>query len=122
MTDNLKNIDNIKSRLQNVKLIYERLLDDINLYQKYLENLSNEISCLSESEQNHKFDFNNKLENISEIFYQNIQNHLSIVDIDNGFTKMIPNVDSNGYESIINFVGNQKIFGNNFIKTIQRFK
>lgn len=111
--NNNTNITNIVSFLQNTKKIFNRILLDVHTYQDLLTEYFNK----HETHINDKNNAIKKLKIISEIFYKSFFNHLSVVNIDNGFEKLIKSVAVNEKENTIKYRGLIKIFGEKYTQT-----
>jgi hypothetical protein len=113
-----KEID-IINYLDNIKLIFERILKDIYLYN---ENLSDFILYFQKYDKNNEIMENiliKKFKTISELFYKSVTNHLSIINNEYGFgDKLIKSVKENDEVNIIKYSGMKKLYGEKYIQVI----
>jgi hypothetical protein len=114
MDKNNKDVNNIISYLENTKLILSRIIEDIQLYNKHLD-------IILDQHEKTKNGCNQilikKIKVITQIFIGSVINHLSIVDINNGFEKLIKNITENEINNTIYYCGMKKICGEIYIKT-----
>jgi hypothetical protein len=113
---NTKKINNIVHFLEYAKQILERILGDVQLYENYFDNIISDISISEHNSLENEYIIK-KLQKISEIFYKSIVNHLSIVNTENGFEKIIKNVTKEEKNITIKFNGMKKLYGEKYIQT-----
>jgi hypothetical protein len=115
---NEKNINDIVNYLDNIKLIFERLLKDVYLYN---ENLSEFVLYYQKYDKNNEIMSNimiKKLKIISELFYKSVINHLSIINSDHGFgDRLIKPVKEQEQINVIKYCGIKKLYGEKYIQT-----
>jgi hypothetical protein len=117
---NANNINEIANYLDNIKLIFERLLKDVYLYN---ENLSDFIIYYQKYDKNNEIMANimiKKLKIISELFYKSVINHLSIINSKHGFgERLIKEVKEQDNErmNVIRYCGMKKLYGEKYIQT-----
>lgn len=103
--------------LDNIKLIFERILKDIYLYN---ENLSEFVFYCQKFDKNNKTMIDimiKKLKIISELFYKSIINHLSIINNEHGFgEKLIKSVKNKEYTNVIKYCCLKNVYGEKYIQ------
>lgn len=113
-----KEID-IINYLDNAKLVLERILKDVYLYN---DNLSEFILHCQKYDKNNDIIENimiKKFDIISELFYKSVTNHLSIINDEYGFGgKIIKPVTKNEQVNIVKYCGVKKLYGEKYIQMI----
>jgi hypothetical protein len=115
---NAQNINNISNYLDDIKLIFERILKDVYLYN---ENLSEFILYCQKYDKNNEIMANimrKKLKIISELFYKSVINHLSIINSDHGFgDRLIKPIKEHEKINVVKYCGMKKLYGEKYIQT-----